>query len=62
MGIFPNDAAIERVVGAVLLEQDDHWLLEGRRMFSAASMVEIPALDDLTAQAHLQEVTHGRPN
>ncbi|MCT0230740.1 transposase [Synechococcus sp. CS-1324] len=31
--IFPNDASISRQVGAVLLEQDEHWQLEGRRMF-----------------------------
>jgi putative transposase len=41
-GIFPNDAAITRLVGAVLLEQDEHWQLEGRRMFSLDSMAAIP--------------------
>ena len=41
--------------GAVLLEQVEHWQLEGRRMFSAKSMTAIPALDELTAQPSLQE-------
>jgi len=43
-GIFPKDAAITRLVGAVLLEQHEHWQLEGRRMFSAESMTGIPEL------------------
>ena len=38
-----------RLVGAVLLEQDEHWQLEGRRMFSAESMAAIPSLEDLPA-------------
>ncbi|CAK6696955.1 hypothetical protein BBFGKLBO_02155 [Synechococcus sp. CBW1107] len=50
VGIFPNDAAITRLVGAVLLEQDEHWQLEGRRMFSLDSMAAIPpAADELPA-------------
>jgi hypothetical protein len=42
VGIFPNDAAITRLVGAVLLEQDEHRQLEGRRMFSLDSMATHP--------------------
>jgi len=55
--IFPTAAAIERLMGAVLLEHDEHWQLEGRRIFSAESMAEIPALEDLPPQACLQEAT-----
>jgi hypothetical protein len=33
-------------VGTVLLEQHEHWQLEGRRMFSAESMAAIPELGD----------------
>jgi putative transposase len=57
VGIFPNDAAIVRLVGAQLLEQDEHWQLEGRRMFSAESMAAIPSLEELPTQPSLQEAT-----
>jgi transposase-like protein len=49
VGIFPNDPSITRLVGAVLLEQHEHWQLEGRRMFSAESMAAIPELDAIPA-------------
>jgi transposase-like protein len=55
VGNFPNDASITRLVGAVLLEQDEHWQLESRRMFSAESMAAIPSLEELPAQPSLQE-------
>ncbi len=52
VGIFPNDAAITRLVGAVLLEQDEHWQLEGRRMFSLDSMAAIPPSAEALPEEH----------
>jgi len=46
VGIFPNDAAIVRLVGAQLLEQQEEWQLERRRFFSEATMAKIPEPDE----------------
>jgi putative transposase len=42
VGIFPNDAALLRLAGMLLLEQNDEWLV-GRRYLSETSMALVVA-------------------
>ena len=44
VGIFPNEASIVRLIGAVLLEQNDEWQLQHRYM-------QVEAMADLAAPA-----------
>ncbi len=44
VGIFPNDAALLRLAGMLLLEQNDEWLV-GRRYLSETSMALVLTTD-----------------
>jgi putative transposase len=57
VGIFPNDAALLRLAGMLLIEQNDEWLV-GRRYLSETSMALVVAIDhpDPSATTSSQEV------
>ncbi len=44
VGIFPNEAAIVRLVGAILLEQNDEWAVQRARYMSLETIA--PMSDD----------------
>ena len=45
VGIFPNEAAIIRLVGAILLEQNDEWSVQRARYMTLETIA--PMRDDL---------------
>jgi putative transposase len=46
VGIFPDEAAILRLVGAVLIEAHDEWTIAERRYLSEGSMAAILGADE----------------
>ena len=58
VGIFPNEDAITRLVGAILLEQNDEWAVQRARYMTLETMA--PLSDDPAAYGHQQRSVHDR--
>jgi len=46
VGIFPNEHAIVRLIGAILLEQNDEWVVRRAHYMTLETIA--PLSDDLT--------------
>lgn len=51
VGIFPNEAAITRLIGARLLEQSDEWAVQRARYMTLETMAPLGDTNDVSLPA-----------
>ena len=56
VGIFPNRAAIFRLIGALLAEQNDEWEVATRRYMSRTALAEVEASHSALDQPEEEQV------
>ncbi len=54
VGIFPNAAAVIRLVGAVLIDMHDEWIAGDRRYLSEESMALLNTARDTGVHAAIE--------
>ena len=54
VGIFPNAAAVIRLVGAILIDMHDEWIAGDRRYLSESSMAKLYDLSDTGTNAAIE--------
>lgn len=56
VGIFPDDASVIRLAGAVLVDQHDEWQATERRYLSEGSMALIDQPQEVTTSPNINEL------
>ena len=61
VGIFPNEAAIKRLIGAILLEQNDQWAVQSARTMTLETIATMSD-DPLATLSALSPARQARPS